>query len=291
MRSVCIMANAQSHLAEKQIKRMIDSLAENGFHSYCMPECASHFDLKIFQPNIHSVDFAVVFGGDGTLLQAARCFSVLDIPILGINLGTLGFLSEIQPEDFEQSLNQIKSGQYRIEHRTMLKGMLNEKDKPLQDDILGLNEVGLFRDIDGGVVRISVYSDGVFVGTYSCDGVMVSTPTGSTAYSLSAGGPIVEPSVDCLLLIPVCAHSLYARPIVLPANAKVEMAVYGRRDSCKVLADDYKFASSVRYSGKLLVNKADHNAQFIRLNQWNYFEQLRAKLAEWNTPQWEDQQE
>ena len=291
MRSVCIMANVQDHLAENQIERMIQTLTANGFHPYCMPECSFSFGLQTYQPNIHSADFAVVFGGDGTLLAAARCFGALDIPILGINLGTLGFLSEIQPEDFEDSLQRIKSNEYHIERRAMLKGTLDKADKPSENPILALNEIGLFRDIDGGVVRISVYSDGVFVGTYSCDGVMVSTPTGSTAYSLSAGGPIVEPSVDCLLLIPVCAHSLYARPIVLPACAKVELAVYGRRDSCKVLADDLKFASEIRYAGRLTVSKANQDAQFIRLTQRNYFEQLRAKLAEWNTPQWEDQRE
>ncbi len=290
MRSVCIMANKHGHSVDKQIKRMIGLLADKDIHPYCMPEDDALFGLDGFSPDIHKADFAVVLGGDGTLLHAARFFSGLNIPVLGVNLGTLGFLSEILPEDMEMALERILLGQYRIERRIMLHGAL-QKNNVSSGEILALNEIGLFRDIEGGVVRIAVYSDGVFVGIYSCDGMMVSTPTGSTAYSLSAGGPIVEPSVHCLLLVPVCAHSLYARPIVLPENAKVELVVYGNRDSCKVLADDQKHASDVRQNEKLLVRRASHDAQFIRLNQWNYFEQLRKKLAEWNTPQWEDHRE
>ena len=274
-----------------QIGRFVNTLANHDVRSYCMPEDQALLHLEPFQPHIHAVDFALVLGGDGTLLRAARSFASLDIPILGVNLGRLGFMSEIQPEDIEQAIQRILLGEFRIERRAMLQGSLLHGDTLIGTPLIALNEIGLYRNIDGGVVRIRAYCNGNHVATYACDGVMVSTPTGSTGYALSTGGPIVEPTVDCLLLVPVCAHSLYARPIVIPANATVELMSNGARDICKLMADDQKYPDKVQYGTVLKIQRACYDAKFIRLDQLSFFEQLQKKMAEWNTPEGEDNPE
>lgn len=288
MHSVCIMTNQNREPHVRSIRRILDMLSNHDIQMYCMPQDQPFLHFKTFQPHVHSVDFALALGGDGTLLHAARCFAPLDIPVLGINMGRLGFMSEIQPEDLEDAIGRIVLGEFSIERRAMLQGSLYREDALVGTPLVALNEVGLYRNIDGGVVRIRSYCNGNHVATYACDGVMVSTPTGSTGYALSAGGPIVEPSVACLLLLPVCAHSLYARPIVIPDNAMVELMPNGDRDDCKLMADDRKNTDAVSYGDVLKVQRAVYDAKFIRLDHIKFFDQLQKKLTEWNTPEPED---
>jgi NAD+ kinase len=285
------MTNHNRDVDHLNAKRLTAHLTSLGVELFCMEEDAGVLNLPCFSPHEHHVDFAVILGGDGTLLHAARYFAPLSIPLLGINMGRLGFMSEIQPEDAPDALNLVLNGEYRVEHRAMLKGTVFCKGEATGEPLFALNEIGLFRSFEGGVTHILVDCNGVFADGYACDGVMVSTPTGSTGYALSAGAPIVQPTVDCLLIVPVCAHSLYARPMVVEGGAKVGMRTQNARDCCKVMADDSVVRFPPGLDAELVIERAPFDAKFIRLNDTNYFKQLRKKLIEWNTPDRKDERE
>jgi NAD+ kinase len=291
VRTVCIMINRRRDADCQQAARLAAILAAHGLNVLCMPEDAERLALPHFIPNVHQADVALVLGGDGTLLHAARFFAPLGIPLLGVNIGTLGFMSEIAPDDFEQALERLVCGDYRIEKRAMLRGVLVRGGKETVEPVFALNEIGLFRAFDGGVVRIGVVCDGADVDTYPCDGMMVSTPTGSTGYSLSAGGPIVHPAVDCFVLVPVCAHSLYARPFVVGGSATIDLVPAARVHEYRVIYDEKAVAFPTEEGIALRICRAPFDAEFIRLNHLNYFLQLRMKLSEWNTPARKDERE
>lgn len=168
-----------------------------------------------------AVDFIISLGGDGTLLRGARLACLRGIPILGINLGHLGFLSAAGPDMAITALTRLAKGSYTIEQRRALSVRIGDEGQPL----LAINDAVVHKGGVARVIRLSVMVDGETVGTYSADGIIISTPTGSTAYSMSAGGPIVVPSVDALIITPICPHTLAVRPIVVPAMSTIALRV------------------------------------------------------------------
>lgn len=215
-------------------------------------------------------DCLVVIGGDGCLLRYARPAAVAGIPILGVNLGRIGFLSEIVTDEFAAALRRIASGDYAILERMTLSARVNDGEPAIC-----LNDVLTFKHSFSGVVQIDVCVDGMDVGTVFCDGIIAATPTGATAYSLSAGGPVVAPGLDTILVTPICSHTLHFRPVVSDAESKWEFRVNGKG----VVALDGMRTDAVATGDVISVTRGDVRAKFISLTSKNIFSLIRKKLG------------
>lgn len=218
-------------------------------------------------------DLMVVLGGDGTLLSALEVAVENQLPILSINMGRIGFLTEIQPEQLEQDIERLACGGYQIERRMLLEAVSGDQRG------FALNEVSFNRpDSAVGVLSLEVCASGTLVDRFSGDGLLVATATGSTAYSLAAGGPIVAPGLECILLTPICPHTFNARPVIIPANETVSVRTIGRERRARVLLDGRR---TLDYSEEVQVYRSESSACFVRLHQHNYFDLLRNKLSDW----------
>lgn len=232
---------------------------------------------ELASKDISECDLLIVLGGDGTILSALDVALPNDIPILGINLGRLGFLSEVNPSDLRRDVTDVLEGRYTIDSRSML--TLHGED---ERKIFALNEVVISRSTQAlHVLSLEVEVNGQHVDRIAGDGVIVATATGSTAYSLSAGGPILLPGLDCFIITPICSHAMNARPVVVSANDRVTIRVLGSADGANAALDGRKIVS-VRPEGEgVTVLRSGLQAKFIRLHDRNYFSLLHSKLSEW----------
>jgi len=226
-------------------------------------------------------DVVFVIGGDGTLIQAARDISKADIPIIGINMGHLGFLSEIEPGNLRESLEMIINGDYKLENRIMLSGNVYRGNEVVYKDI-ALNDVVISRADSLKVIDFDIYVDGEYLNHYTADGVIVTTPTGSTAYNLSAGGPILEPGAKIMAITPICSHTLSNRSVVLSADSVVEVKVKEGRhedDSNTTVYFDGGGIYSLRKGDVLRVSLSEKSTKFLKLNKMSFIEILHKKMT------------
>jgi NAD+ kinase len=224
--------------------------------------------------DLSRVQLFISIGGDGTLLESITHIGKAEIPVLGINTGRLGFLANISRDETEQALAAIFDGAYTLDTRALLKLETNK-------DIFGslnfaLNDFTVVKKDSSSMVTIHTYVDGEFLNSYWADGLIISTPTGSTGYSLSCGGPLIFPKSQNFVITPVSPHNLTVRPIVLPDSARIVVQVEGR--SRKYLVSLDSRMASVDSSIKLQISKADFNVQLVQLEVNNYFKTLRQKL-------------
>ena len=228
------------------------------------------------------VDFVVVLGGDGTLLAVARALGERPVPILGVNLGTLGFLAETAQDEIYASLEAILAGRYHSEPRMRLDVHVKRDDSEIERYLV-LNEAVLVRGALSRMVDLQTFADGVFVTTYHADGLIVSTPTGSTAYSLSAGGPLLLPGIEATVLTPICPHTLSQRPLVLPQSCEVEIRVRDTRGGDVRLTADGQVGCELREGDRLTLRRSEHSVFFLVPPDRNRFEVMRTKLrwGEW----------
>ena len=221
-------------------------------------------------------DLVVVLGGDGTLLSVARHSGARRVPVLGVNMGGLGFLTDVRPEEVFPALDRVLAGRYRLERRTMLQTSVVRAGKVLRT-FQALNDVVINKGALARILDLQTSVDDVPLCTYKADGLVLSTPTGSTAYSLSAGGAIVEPSVGVLLVSPICPHTLTQRPIVLPERSRVRVAVCSP-DEDVVLTIDGQEGMKLATDDVVVVCAAKHRAHLVRSPAHSFFELLRSKL-------------
>ncbi|OYD09988.1 NAD(+)/NADH kinase [Paludifilum halophilum] len=222
------------------------------------------------------VDIVFVLGGDGTLLGVARQFASYPIPILGFNLGHLGFLSEAEPDSLAMAVDRVLAGDYYIEERIMLDAEVDRDGEVLEKSI-ALNDVGIAKGSFSRMITGTIYMDGVYLGTYSGDGVIVSTPTGSTAYSLSCGGPIVWPGVQSLLLTPICPHTLTSRPMVLPSDCLLEIRVSATHRDIGLTIDG-QLGFRLKVDDVIRIRTSDSITSLIKWKERSFFEVVRKKL-------------
>jgi NAD+ kinase len=222
------------------------------------------------------VDLLVVLGGDGTLLATARALSRKPVPILPVNLGGLGFLTVITREELYPTLELVLAGKVQIERRVQIEGELVRNDEVISS-FLALNDVVLNKGAIARILDFDVLVDGHFISTYKSDGLIVSTPTGSTAYSLAAGGPIVAPSVGAFIVTPICAHTLTHRPLVLPDTAQIEVVVKSPREAAYLTVDG-QVGIAAHSEDIVRLRKAASCVEIVQPPAKNYFEILRQKL-------------
>lgn len=228
------------------------------------------------------IDCIIVLGGDGTLLQAATDLADRKIPFLGINMGTLGFLAEVGQTEFEGALLKLIENKYEIEERMMLVGR-SFKVQELKDDAVALNDIVITRKGSLQIINFNIYVNGQFLHRYHADGVIVSTPTGSTGYSLSAGGPVVEPGAELILLSPICPHSMQSRSIVLsPADTvtvEIESGRDGEAQEVEAIFDGcHKVA--LRTGERIEIQKSGQTTRIVKLSQVSFLEVLHRKMSD-----------
>ena len=222
-------------------------------------------------------DLIMVLGGDGAILSALDWALPGDIPVVGINFGRLGFLTEIDPSSLKQDIAALLDGKYTLDSRTTM--TIRGFD---QRDFFALNEIVVTRSTPTlRVLSLEIEVNGTLVDRISGDGLIVASSTGSTAYSLSAGGPIVMPSLDCFVITPICAHTMTARPVVVSASDRVSVRVLDDRGGAQAVLDGRKNVPLVGSNSQITILRSDMQARFVRLHDRNYFSLLRGKLSEW----------
>jgi len=224
-----------------------------------------------------TIDLLILLGGDGTLLSSVRMLKENTVPVLGVNLGSLGFLTEITIDEFEIALKNTLNGNYKRDERLILKGVLKDDKGNIIAIEHVLNDVVVNKGALARIMDITLKIDGKYVSDYKSDGLIISTPTGSTAYSLAAGGPIIFPNTDVLVVTPICPHSLTNRPIVLDCSSKIEISMRKSHNKMYITFDGqigYKFLST--YS--LEVCKSNHKCVLVKPSTKFYFDVLKEKL-------------
>ena len=222
------------------------------------------------------VDLIVVLGGDGTLLATARALNRKPVPLLAVNLGGLGFLTVITREELFATLELVLAGNLSAERRVQIEADIVRADEVIAS-YLALNDAVLNKGAIARVLDFDVWIDNKFISTYKSDGLIVSTPTGSTAYSLAAGGPVIIPSVAAFIVTPICAHTLTNRPIVLPDSATIEVAVKSQRESVYLTVDG-QVGIALRSDDTVRIKRAASHVELIQSPHKTYFEILRQKL-------------
>ena len=224
-----------------------------------------------------AVDAVVVLGGDGTILESARRAAATNTLVLGLNLGRLGYMAELELSEMEE-LKRIITGDYELETRSMINIELINKDGSLRKSEYALNDAVLSNGSISRVVDIELYESGQFITSYRSDGLIVSTPTGSTAYSLAAGGAIVDPRLDCLCVTPICPHSLYARPLVFRDSADLEIKNICQREKTLFLTVDGRINYELLIGESVRITRSPLKASFVKLKSDSFYERLRQKM-------------
>lgn len=222
-------------------------------------------------------DMVVCLGGDGTFLKAARKIHTKNIPILGINLGNLGFLTEVDRNEIKDAAERIFKNEYKIEERMMLEVEINSAGKPLIRDY-ALNDAVISRGAISRILHVKTYINDVFVDLFPADGLIVSSPTGSTAYTLSAGGPIVEPDTDVMIITPICPHILYSRSFITKADSTVKAVVDESFIHNAMVTVDGQEGYEIKGGDSMKVRKSEYTIKLVRINSRNFFNILRAKI-------------
>lgn len=220
-------------------------------------------------------DCAIVIGGDGSLIEAARALYGRNIPILGINMGTLGYLAEVEVNYIEEALERLFRGEYEVENRMMLEGILETETE------VSLNDIVVARNDALRLIHFNLYVDGELLNSYEADGIIVSTPTGSTAYNLSAGGPIVEPTASMIVITPICSHALNTSSIVLSAEDEIVIEIgEGKHNRVEkaCIAFDGADTVTMQTGDRVIVRKAEASAGIIKLSKVSFLETLRRKM-------------
>ncbi len=222
-------------------------------------------------------DLVIAIGGDGTMLMASHMLCDYDVPLLGINLGHVGFLSDIPADDISTNLDEILNGHYVEDVRFLLRGQVFRKDKCVFE-AYAFNDVVIQKWNIARLVELETYINGSFVHTHRSDGMIVSTPTGSTAYALAGGGPVVHPSLDALILVPICPHSLTNRPIVVDGNSCIEIVIGTREVDHARLTYDGEIKLELAPGDRVRVKKKDKKIRLIHPPEHDQFHILREKL-------------
>ena len=223
-------------------------------------------------------EFCITLGGDGTLIQAARDLAGRKLPMIGINLGGLGYLTQIGREgDVKELLDALLEDCYELQERMMLKGCVYRNARPVKESI-ALNDIVLTRDGDPRVLKLKLYVDGQFLNEFSADGMIVATPTGSTAYNLSAGGPIAQPDGQLMILTPICPHTLTSRTIVFGADSRIRIEIPATNRGSQVAAFDGDTLVRLENGDYIEITKAETVTRVVKLDHRSFLDILKMKM-------------
>jgi NAD+ kinase len=276
---VCVVAHSSYSARESTLGRVVAFSREAGIELLVEEPLQREIPgaQALTLAEIPSLDLLITLGGDGTLLRGARMVAPHGVPVLGINLGYLGFLTSVAPSEVDTAFADLLAGRLVKDDRMVLTATAQDADGSPRGQFFALNDAVLHKGGFARVIRMAVHADSQEVGTYRADGIILSTPTGSTAYSLSAGGPIVSPSIDCIIATPICPHTLAVRPFVLPATEKITVEVLSPSEEL-VLTIDGQEGAQLAPGDRLVVERAPISLHLVRLPGQTFFETLRRKL-------------
>ena len=278
---VGLVARSGSELVLDSLRSVLELLEARGVE--VLMEDNAHNLLQEFSGGSYTqeemalrCDLVIAVGGDGNILGAARCFAPHGVPIVGVNRGRLGFLADISPDDIDVSISQVLDGNYTMEEHFLLEGEASAKG--LEEVPCALNEVLIHSAQMPSMLEIDLYIDGEFVYNQYSDGLIVSSPTGSTAYALSAGGPIMHPSLDAIVLVPMFPHSLNSRPLVIPGSSEVKIVVGSHTGTNAKISFDSQLEFEIEPGESLIVSKKRESLKLIHPPGHNFYGVCRSKL-------------
>lgn len=277
--TVAIMGRHEDPRVAEPVAALASYLTKAGLDVVVVSESPAELSgRRVPEEEIAGVsDLIIAVGGDGTMLYTARLARQHGVPLLGINRGRLGFLADVTPDEMLQSLGKILDGDYSRESRLMLDARLEKSDGDVVTTA-AMNDIVLQRRGTGRMIDFETSIAGQYVNTHSGDGLIIATPTGSTAYALSCGGPIIEPQLDAIVVVPVCPHTLSDRPVVIAANLEIEVKLLKRADTqAGVAADGHSFGA-LTAEDRLLIGAADRRITLIHPPGYDFYEILRSKL-------------
>lgn len=277
-----IIINRDKDISLEYTSKLVDSITRRKGQVNLVADIAEEIGLPIEKMSEEDVleqsDVLICIGGDGTLLRTARKAYQKDLPILGINLGTLGFLTEVEKNDIDNAVEKLFLKQYSIEERIMLEAIItNDSGNIIARDI-ALNDIAISRVALSRILHLKMYINDAFVDFFPGDGLIISSPTGSTAYSMSAGGPIVEPDMDLMILTPICPHILYSRSFITKAQSRVKVTVEDNYENNAMVTMDGQIGFRVGGGYAVEISKSPGNVKLIRINSRNFFNVLRTKI-------------
>ncbi|MFD0931631.1 NAD kinase [Psychroflexus salinarum] len=284
----CVAIFGQSFYpeTEKYLIQLLDVLEENHINITIEKEYSRLLKEEKLVGNLEkfstfenldkSVDLFFTIGGDGTILSASKFIKNLDIPIIGINTGRLGFLATIHKDEIKKSIEEILSGNYKVSERSLLEVRLESEDKILGNFPFALNDVAISRKETTSMITIETWLNDEFLNSYWSDGIIISTPTGSTGYSLSCGGPIVTPQTKSFIITPIAPHNLNARPLVIPDDLEIKLKISGREDQYLISLDSR--LASLNKDTIVRIKKADFKIKLVWLHSDSFITTLRKKL-------------
>ncbi len=278
-RTIAVLGRDEDPRVSEPMLKLAEHLRAAG--ADVIADSTENFELPVRQVDERAMarqaDLIIAIGGDGTMLHAARVAYERDIPLLGVNRGRLGFLADITPTEMLESVDQVLAGDFGLETRLLLLAE-RRRDGETLGRAHALNDVVLQRRETGRMVDFETRIAGRFVNAHSGDGLIVATPTGSTAYALSCGGPIIEPALDAVALVPICPHTLSDRPIVVPATAEIEVRVLERADTKAEVTADGHTLGELAPEDRLVIRAADKRVRLVHPPGYDYYEILRSKL-------------
>lgn len=282
-RTVAVFLHPEKEEAQEGAASVIDALAELGFEARVWPQDLDRLNGRINHARVHTLEadtpaeLAIVFGGDGTILRAAAWALPLDVPVLGVNLGHVGFLAELEPSDIHTLPMAVAQKRYAVEERLVL-DILVHRDGEERWRSPAINEVSLEKLARERMITVLVSIDGRPLSRWSCDGVLVSTPTGSTAYGFSAGGPVIWPDVQAMLVVPLSAHALFNRPMVLSPTSTVDF-VQPEEGPHGILWCDGRTSYELAPGDKVTITSSQHKMKILRLSEQPFTTRLVKKFA------------
>ncbi len=277
MKNVGIYANPSKDVNMQGTKMVAKLLRESGIHVSFDAGAIPEGERELI--DYSKIDCLFVLGGDGTLLKAAQTASVHGVCILGINLGRLGFLTEVELGDIAKAITLIQDGACYVEERTMLHGSIYA-DGEKRYEVEALNDIAVLKKDMSRMVRLELFIGGALADFVDCDGMLVSTPTGSTGYSLSAGGPILSPKLDCMLTTPICPHSLHSRTLVVSGDD--EIVISPAAPGGIVLSADGVQQTEIHNEETVKIKRSKYKACFLRFHENYFYPLLRSKFLNWD---------
>jgi NAD+ kinase len=282
-KTIAIVGKPMAARIAKPLLEVTSFLTSSGYDVVVERETAKHAELRKFPALTpaeigQQADAAIVVGGDGTMLGIARQLAPYDVPLIGINQGRLGFITDIPAERMMPLLGEMLSGKIESEQRSLIEATV-QRDGVAIYHALAFNDVVVARGAGAGMVELRVYVDRHFMYNQRSDGLIVATPTGSTAYALSAGGPVLHPRLGGLVLVPIAPHALSNRPIAIPDSSEILIQVMGGRDVS--VNFDMQTLTSLAHHDRIIIRRSAHAITFLHPQGWNYYDMLREKLH-WN---------
>lgn len=281
MKKIGIITNPDKDIGSEYTKITADSITKYGGEVFIPKNnnCILFDDCSFIDSEAiyKTVDAIICIGGDGTFLKVARNAYLMDLPLLGVNLGRLGFLTEIDKDEIDSSIKNLLLGNYTVENRMVLEGKVYNNGELAYENI-AINDIVASRIALSRILHLNMYINDVFADAFPGDGIIVASPTGSTAYSLSAGGPIVEPDTELMIITPICPHILYSRSVITKGTSSIKLKIDPGYESKAMLSFDGQTGTDISKECIVEIIKAEKSVKIIRLHKKGFFSILRSKI-------------